>query len=44
MEDLGNSFLMDMDLFMDMDMQGAGELFQPNLEFFNGEFQTFDTL
>lgn len=44
MEDVGDAFLMDMDLFMDMDMHGAGDLFQPNMEFFNGSFQTFDTL
>lgn len=43
MEDLGDSFLMDMDLFTDMDMQGAGDLFQPDLEFINGSFQAFDT-
>tara|TARA_R110002060_G_scaffold16316_4_gene22724 strand:+ start:639 stop:773 length:135 start_codon:yes stop_codon:yes gene_type:complete len=42
MQDVGDAFLMDMDLFMDMDMHGAGDLFQPNLEFFNGSFQAYD--
>lgn len=44
MEELGDSFLMDMDIFMDMDMHGAGDLFQPDLDFFGGSFQSFDTL
>lgn len=49
MEDLGDSLLMDMDLFMDMDMDvpsmhGTGDLFQPNLDFFSGAFSGFDTL
>ena len=41
---MGDSFLMDMDMFMDMDMKGAADLFPPNLEFFDGNFQSYDTL
>jgi hypothetical protein len=47
-EDLGDSFLMDMDLYMNMDMevssmQGASDLLQPNLDFFGGLFPGFDS-
>jgi len=49
MEELGDSFLMDMDLYMNMDMgvssaQDNGDLFQPNLDFFGSTFPGFDTL
>lgn len=43
----GDSFLVDMDLFMDMDlspMQGSGDLFQTNLDFFSGVFGEYDGL
>jgi len=47
-EDLGDSFLMDMDLYMNMDMevssmQGASDMLQPNLDFFGGLFPSFDS-
>lgn len=44
MEEFGDSLLMDMDLFMDMDMHGTDDLFPPNLDLFGGSFQSFDTL
>jgi len=50
MEGLGDdNFMVDMDLFMDMDMdvssmQRTGDLFQPNLDFFSGVFGGFDAL
>lgn len=50
MEGLGDdNFMVDMDLFMDMDMDvssmhGNGDLFQPNLDFFTGVFGGFDGL
>lgn len=45
--ELGDSFLMDMDLYMNMDMevssmQGAGDILQPNLDFFGGLFPSFE--
>jgi len=44
---LGDSFLMDMDLYMNMDMevssmQGASDVLQPNLDFFGGLFPIFE--